>query len=541
MTSTESSAPSLFEAPAALTSGGFGTLSVATILSDTAHRFPERTALIYGDSTVSYGDLWQQTLAYAGALRARGVRRGDRVAILIPNVPDFARAYYAILSLGAVVVPVHLLLKADEIAYVLRDSGSSLLIAAAPMLAEGGKAAALAQVPLVSVLIPDSMVEQIPVPRLEDEAKEAIPLERYESTNPLDAATILYTSGTTGRPKGAVGCHVSLIEQVHVTLIDLFNITADDVVFGGLPLFHTFGQTAVLNTAFRRGAAIILLPKFDPDEALALMVKHGATLFTAVPTMFIGMLEAATRTAERPPLRYGISGGASLPVAILERFAAEFGARVHEGYGLTETSPIVSTNHQRDEPVAGTVGRPIWGVDVEIADADIDDRIEFLPQGELGEIVVRGHALFKGYLGRPEADAEAVVDGWFRTGDLGTKGADDRITIVDRKKDMIVRNGYNVYPREVEEVLARLEGVGSAAVFGVAHDKHGQEVAAAIVLAPGSSLTAEDVIAYTSERMAAYKFPRIVEFHAELPLGASGKVLKRELSAEYAQRISAEA
>lgn len=539
MTSTESSAPPTFATPAALTSGGFGTLSVATILSDTAHRFPERTALIYGDSAITYGDLWKETLAYAGALRARGVRRGDRVAILIPNVPDFARAYYAILSLGAVVVPVHLLLKAEEIAYVLRDSGSSLLVAAAPMLAEGGKAAAMAQVPLVSVMIPDAMVDQVPVPRLEDEAKEATPLVRYESTNPLDPATILYTSGTTGRPKGAVGCHVSLVEQVHVTLIDLFNITAEDVIFGGLPLFHTFGQTAVLNTAFRRGAAIILLPKFDPDEALALMVKHGATLFTAVPTMFIGMLEAASRSAERPPLRYGISGGASLPVAVLERFAAEFGAHVHEGYGLTETSPIVSTNHQRDEPVAGTVGRPIWGVDVEIADADIDDRIEFLPTGELGEIVVRGHALFKGYLGRPEADAEAVVDGWFRTGDLGTKGEDDRVTIVDRKKDMIVRNGYNVYPREVEEVLARLEGVGSAAVFGVSHDKHGQEVAAAIVRTPGSSLTQEEVIAFTSEHMAAYKFPRIVEFHEALPLGASGKVLKRELSAEYAQRVSA--
>src|SRR5690606_21330721 len=233
-----------------------------------------------------------------------------------------------------------------------------------------------------------------------------------------------------------------LVEQVHVTLIDLFDVKQDNVLFGGLPLFHTFGQTAVLNAAFRRGAAIILLPKFDPDEALALMVKHGATSFVAVPTMFIGLLEAAGRSAERPPLEYGISGGASLPVAVLERFTEVFGARVHEGYGLTETSPIVSTNHQRDEPVAGTVGRPIWGVDVEIANSEIDDAIEFLPHGELGEIVVRGHALFKGYLGNPAADAEAVVDGWFRTGDLGTKGDDDRITIVDRKKDMIVRNGY---------------------------------------------------------------------------------------------------
>lgn len=523
----------------ALTSKGFGTLSVATILSDTAHRFPERTALIIGDNKVKYGDLWQQTLAYAGALRARGVGRGDRVAMLVPNVPDFARVYYAVLSLGAVVVPIHLLLKAGEIEYVLRDSGSTLLVAAAPMLAEGGKAAAMAGVPTVSVLLPDAMVDQVPVPRLEDEAKAATPLERYESTNPLDPATILYTSGTTGRPKGAVGSHMALVEQVHVTLIDLLDVKQDNVLFGGLPLFHTFGQTAVLNTAFRRGASIILLPKFDPDEALALMVKHGATSFVAVPTMFIGLLEAAARNPERPPLEYGISGGAALPVAVLEKFSEVFGARVHEGYGLTETSPIVGTNHQRDEPVAGTVGRPIWGVDVEIADADLDDRIELLPHGELGEIVVRGHALFKGYLGRPEADAEAIVDGWFRTGDLGTKGDDDRVTIVDRKKDMIVRNGYNVYPNEVEQVLARLDGVAQVAVFGVTDEKHGQEVAAAIIRTPGSSLSAEDVTAFTTEHMAAYKFPRVVHFVDELPLGPSGKVLKRELAAHYSQKKDA--
>src|SRR5690606_34154586 len=304
---------------------------------------------------------------------------------------------------------------------------------------------------------------------------------------------------------------------------DLFDISKDDVIFGGLPLFHTFGQTVVLNTAFRVGAAIILLPKFDPDEALALMVRHGATTFTAVPTMYLGLIDAGSRNAERPPLRFAVSGGAALPVAILERFKEVYGAEVHEGYGLTETSPIASTNHQRDEPVAGTVGRPIWGVDVEIADSETEDSIRLLPHGELGEIVIRGHNLFKGYLGRPDADAEAVVDGWFRTGDLGTKGDDDRITIVDRKKDMIVRNGYNVYPNEVEQVLARLDGVAQVAVFGVSDERHGQEVAAAIIRTPGSTLTAEDVTAFSTEHMAAYKFPRKIYFVDELPLGPSGK------------------
>ena len=516
-----------------LTGPGFGSLSVATILSDPAHRWPDRPAIIVGDTVTTYGELWAQAMAYAGALRARGVGRGDRVAMIVPNVADFPRVYYAILSLGAIAVPIHLLLKAEEIEYVLHDSGATLLVVAAPMLAEGGKAAAAAGVPAVTVLVPDAMVAQVPFPRLEDEAKAQEPLERYESVNPLDAATILYTSGTTGKPKGAVGSHLALVEQVQVALIDSFDMKTDDVLFGGLPLFHTFGQSSVMNVGFRRGASILLIPKFEPDAVLAQMVRHRVTLFAGVPTMFIALLDAATRNPDRPPLRFCISGGAGIPLAVLEKFEQVFGAPVHEGYGLTETSPTVAFNHTRDEPVGGTVGRPIWGVDVEIANAELDDRIELLPHGELGEVVTRGHALFKGYLNNDKANAEAFVDGWFRTGDLGTKDDDDRIRIVDRKKDMIVRNGYNVYPTEVENVIARLDGVASVAVFGRPDETHGQEVAAAIVLTPGATLTEDDVIAYAKEHEAAYKYPRRVFFLDAMPLGASGKVLKRELQARY--------
>jgi long-chain acyl-CoA synthetase len=516
-----------------ITSRGFGTLSVATILADPAHRYPDRPAVIVGDTVTTYGELWAQAMAYAGALRARGIGRGDRVAMIVPNVADFPRVYYAILSLGAIAVPIHLLLKGEEIDYVLRDSGAKLVVVAAPLLAEGGKGAAMADVPVVTVLVPDTMLEQVPFPRLEDEGRAATPLERYESVNPLDAATILYTSGTTGKPKGAVGSHLALVEQVQNALIDSFDMRVEDVLFGGLPLFHTFGQSSVMNVGFRRGASILLIPKFEPDEVLAQMVKNNVTLFAGVPTMFIALLDAASRNPERPPLRFCISGGSGIPLAVLEKFEEVFSAPVHEGYGLTETSPTVTFNHTRDEPVAGTVGRPIWGVDVEIADAEVEDEIVFLPHGELGEVIARGHALFKGYLHNDKANAESVVDGWFRTGDLGTKGNDDRITIVDRKKDMIVRNGYNVYPTEVENVLARLEGVASVAVFGVPHDTHGQEVAAAIVRVPGSSLTEAEVIAYAREHEAAYKYPRKVFFLDAMPLGASGKVLKRELQARY--------
>lgn len=516
----------------ALDGEGYGTMSVAAILAETARRHPDRTAFHIGDRSVTYGPLWQQTLAYAGALRDRGVGPGDRVAVHVPNVPDFARVYYAVLSLGAVVVPVHLLFKAGEIEFVLRDSGARLLVAAAPLLGESLPAAAAAGVPTVTVLVPDGV--DVPAPRLEDESAAATPLRTYASVNPLHPATILYTSGTTGRPKGAVSSHLALIEQVHVTLIDTCDIRADDVIFGGLPFFHTFGQSSVLNTAFRRGAAVVLLPRFDPDEALAAMTRHGATVFTAVPTMYVGLVQAAARTPDRPPLRFAVSGGAALPVALLEAFEAMFGAPVHEGYGLTETAPTVSFNDVGERTRPGTVGRPLWGVDVEIADPWVADRIELLGTGQLGEVVVRGHNLFKGYLGNPEASAEAVVDGWFRTGDLGTLDEDGVLTIVDRTKDMIVRSGYNVYPSEVESVLVRHPAVALAAVFGVPDEVRGQEVHAAVVLEPGATATPDELVAYVRERIAAYKYPRVVHVREVLPMGGSGKILKRELVAEYA-------
>ncbi|MCC3763222.1 long-chain fatty acid--CoA ligase [Glycomyces sp. TRM65418] len=514
---------------------GEGTLSIAAILAETARRRPDAPALHCMGHTITYGALWDQTRAYAGALAARGVGRGSRVAMLVPNVPDFPRVYYAALALGAVVVPIHLLFKVDEIAFVLRDAEADLLVAAAPLLAEAAPAAARAGVPLVTVLAPEDLeVGGAPVARLEAEAAQADPIERHVSMNPLAAATVLYTSGTTGTPKGAVGSHLAMVEQVHCALIDSFDVRPDDVLYGGLPFFHSFGQMAVMNIGFRRGASIILLPKFDPDEALALLVQYRATVFTAVPTNYAQIVEAAKRNPERPPLRFAVSGGAALPVALLEAFEQTFGAQVHEGYGLTETSPTATFNNV-DEPIRpGTVGRSLWGVDVAAADPETEDRVELLTEpGALGEIVVRGHNLMKGYLGKPDATAAAVVDGWFRTGDLGTVDADGIVAIVDRKKDMIIRNGYNVYPTEVEAVLARHPAVSMAAVFGVPHETHGQEVHAAVVPAAGAEVDAAEVVAYMKEKVAAYKYPRVVHVVEALPLGASGKVLKRELQQAF--------
>ncbi|QKJ18929.1 AMP-binding protein [Microbacterium hominis] len=523
----------------AIQGDGFATLNVATILAESAARYPSAPAVHFAGHTITYSSLWEQTRAYAGALKARGIGTGDRVALMAPNVPDFMRVYYAALALGAIVVPVHPLFKKNEIAFVLSDAQADLFVAAAPFLAEALPAAAAAKVPTVSVLVPDEMVAASGVPRLEEEAAAAAPIADIARTNPLDAATILYTSGTTGTPKGAVSSHFSIVEQVHTSLIDSLDMQRDDVVFGGLPLFHTFGQTAVMNTVFRRGASIALMPRFEADAALQLLVDQGVTIFAAVPTMFIDLIQAGARSDAQPALRYGISGGAALPRVILEKFAARFGAQVHEGYGLTETTPIVSFNTVHDDIRPGTVGTPLWGVDVAIAQADIDDSIQLTTDPEqIGEIVVRGHNVFKGYIGREDATDAAVVDGWFRTGDLGTI-TDRVVTIVDRKKDLIVRNGYNVYPTEVEQAVAAHPQLVAVSVFGLPDERRGEEVNAAVVVKSGEEVTAEDVIAFARERLAEYKYPRVVHIVDELPLGASGKVLRRALVERFGTPVEA--
>ncbi|MGN6161927.1 MAG: long-chain-fatty-acid--CoA ligase [Marmoricola sp.] len=515
------------------TSDGFGTISAAAILAESAARTPHAVALVVENEETTYGQLWEQTCAYAGAFRARGIGPGDPVALLLPNGADFARAYYAVLALGGVVVPIHALLKAREIEYLLRDSAAKLLICAAPLLTDGSPGASAAGVEVLTVSAPDGFQGHA---RLEAEAAAATPISCYAPRKPQHTATIVYTSGTTGRPKGAQGTHFALVEQVNVLLTSTFDLGPGDRVLGALPLFHSFGQTCVLNVGLRAGATLVLCPRFTGETGLRLLHEHRINVFFGVPTMYMALLQAAKSTPVRPrDLRYAISGGASLPLALLEDFREVFGAEIYEGYGLTETSPVASFNHVGTAPRPGTVGTPIWGVDVEIARPEVADSIELLPRGELGELVVRGHNLFKGYLNRPEATDEAIVEGWFRTGDLGTKDEDGYLRILDRKKDMLIRNGYNVYPREVEEVLIQHPDVLAAAVFGVPHEVHGQEIAAAVVPNPDSAVTPEELSEYAKERLAAYKYPRIIELMAELPLGPSGKVLKRELAAHHTE------
>jgi long-chain acyl-CoA synthetase len=322
-----------------------------------------------------------------------------------------------------------------------------------------------------------------------------------------------------------------------VNAFDANEVHDDDVVLGCLPLFHTFGQTVAMNATFRIGGTLVLLARFTGAAAIDLMVAERVTIFHGVPTMYVALLEAAAKADRLPQLRFAVSGGASLPVAVLERFTETFQASVFEGYGLSETSPTATTNQPHFGTRPGSVGHPVWGVEVEIARPEIEDRIEFLPDGELGEIVIRGHNVFAGYLNRPEATAEALIDGWFRSGDLGTKDAAGFITIVDRKKDLIIRGGFNVYPREIEEALARHPAVVQVAVIGVADDVHGEEICAVIVPhQPG--VTEDELIEWSKERLGKHKYPRQVRFVEELPVGPSHKVLKRELRKTYSSQES---
>ncbi|UXY38881.1 long-chain-fatty-acid--CoA ligase [Streptomyces albidocamelliae] len=501
------------------------TLSVAAILAENARRRPGSTALVEGELRLTFAEVWRRALARAGALAGLGVRPGDRVALMAPNTAEFPVAYYAVAAAGGVVVPVHLLLSAGEVEHVLRDSGAALLLVH-PAQAETGRVAAAATG--VRVITLGEEFAQL--------AADAEPLASYVTRAADDPAVVFYTSGTTGVPKGAVLSHFNLVMNATVNAFDANDIRADDIALGALPLFHAFGQTVSLNSTWRAGATLVLLPRFDAARAIELMVKEGVNTFHGVPTMFVALAAAAADAPALPELRVCVSGGASLPVAVLERFEAAFGARVYEGYGLSETSPTATVNQPVFGTRPGTIGHPLWGIDAEIARAEAEDRVELLPAGELGEVVIRGHNVFSGYLGRPEATAEAVVDGWFRTGDLGTKDEDGFLRIVDRKKDVIIRGGYNVYPREVEEVLMRHPGIAQVAVIGLPDELHGEEVCAVVVPAPGTAPDAAAISEWSKEHLGRHKYPRRVEITDAMPLGPSMKVLKRELRAQYADR-----
>jgi long-chain acyl-CoA synthetase len=489
--------------------------NLASLLTDSAARQPERTAIKLDDVELTYAQLDGASAHVAGLLEQHGFQRGDRVGVMLPNVPYFPVVYYGILRAGGVVVPMNVLLKEREVAFYLGDSGAELLFA----WHEFGEAAR-----------PGAQAagaEPIEVaPGFEQQVGAAPAKPETADVADDDTAVILYTSGTTGKPKGAELTHANLYVNARTKLETLIQLSEEDVILGALPLFHSFGQTAAMNAGLMAGACLSLLPRFDPVKALQIMERDRVSVFLGVPTMYTAML--AVPEAERPDtssLRVCISGGASLPVEVLRAFEGQFGVKILEGYGLSETSPVASFNHPDRERKPGSIGTPIREVEMKVFDED--DRE--VPQGEVGEIVIKGPNVMKGYWQRSEATAEAMRGGWFHTGDLAKVDEDGYFFIVDRKKDLIIRGGYNVYPREVEEVLYEHPAVAEAAVVAVPHAELGEEVGAAVALKAGAEATPEELQAFVKERVAAYKYPRHVWLVPELPKGPTGKILKREI------------
>lgn len=492
--------------------------NLADHLTTTAAEHADRPAIRLDDSVLSYAELLEGAQRVAALLADKGVEPGDRVGLVLPNVPAFPVLFYGAVAAGAVVVPMNPLLKAREVEYYLDDSGAKVVFAWHEMADEAGKGAEAQGIECIAVDPAD----------FTDLLAEHEPREDVAEREDDDTVVLLYTSGTTGKPKGAELTHANMRSNAAVSAETLVELTPEDVVMGCLPLFHCFGLTCGLNAAVLKGACLTLIPRFDAEKALEVIGRDEVTVFEGVPTMYAGMLNAPDASSyDVSSLRTCISGGSAMPVEVMKKFEDAFGCIVLEGYGLSETSPVASFNRPDLERKPGTIGVPVRGVEMKAVD---DERNE-VEQGEVGEIAIKGENVMKGYWEREEETAEAIQDGWFLSGDMATVDEDGYFTIVDRKKDLIIRGGYNVYPREVEEALYEHDGVAEVAVIGIPHDDLGEEVGAAIALKEKGSASEEELQEFAKERLAAYKYPRHVWLVDELPKGPTGKILRREVEA----------
>ncbi|MEU7111600.1 long-chain fatty acid--CoA ligase [Streptomyces sp. NPDC046182] len=517
-------------------------LNLSVLLEDSARTHPNRDAVVLGSSRLTYAQIDAAANQVANLLVDRGIWPGDKVALSCPNVPWFPIVYYGILKAGAVVVPLNVLLKGREITYHLSDSGAKAYFCfeggeGLPMGAEGH--AGFTETPGCEhfFLITADPAAESPVEGVETMgAALRGTATTFDSigTSGDDPAVLLYTSGTTGQAKGAELSHANLVLNALAVNQLLENRPALDTHLVVLPLFHSFGATVQMNAGFSTASTLMLLPRFDARQAVSLMQQEDITVFAGVPTMWWGLLQALTDDVDveriARNLRVGVSGGASLPAEITKQVRERLGVQVLEGYGLSETSPVVTFSDPAREPRPGSIGVPIWGVEVKLVNPDWSEVEDDGTGSAIGEIAVKGHNVMKGYHGRPEATAEAIRDGWFRTGDLARKDKDGFYYVVDRAKDLIIRGGFNVYPREIEEVLMTHPAVSLAAVVGVPHESHGEEIKAFVILERGAGARPDELIAWGKEQMAAYKYPRIVEVVQTLPMTSTGKILKRELT-----------
>jgi len=521
--------------------------SLAALLENSAAKYADRTAIVFGDTQLTYAQVDAAANQVANLLVERGIEPGDKVALSSPNLPYFTIIYFGILKAGGTVVPLNVLLRPREVAYHLADSDAKAYFAfeGTPDLPIGDNAwEGFQATDTCTEFFLIRMDAKWPEPLSPPEyfaplvAKQPTTFETVERDDD-DTAVILYTSGTTGQPKGAELRHRNMRDNA-LSGADLFGADEanPDTYLCVLPLFHSFGQTVIQNGGFAFGGTVVMLPRFEAGAALGLMLKEKVSFFAGVPTMYWGLLAALDAapdgqqvdvTALAANLRVAAAGGAALPGEIHQQFKERFGVTILEGYGLSETSPVASFSVYGEEPRVGSIGKPIPGVQMKLI---ADDRSDIEPGPDaIGEIAIKGHNVMKGYYNRPEATAEAIQDGWFRSGDLAKKDDDGFYYIVDRSKDMIIRGGYNVYPRELEEVLMSHPAVSLVAVIGVPDEQHGEEIKAVVVKNKDHDDVSEaDLVAWGKDQFAAYKYPRIVQFLDELPMTSTGKILKRELS-----------
>ena len=514
-------------------------LNLSVFLEDIAFNVPDRDAVVLGPTRLTYAQLNGAANQVANLLVASGIGPGDKVALSCPNIPYFPIVYYGILKAGAVVVPLNVLLKAREAAYHLADSDAKAFFCfeGTPELAIGAEGWAgfndtEACTDFFLITADPAADSPIEGARTMGQALQGqSPVFDSVVTEATDTAVILYTSGTTGQPKGAELTHANMVTNA-LTCHRLFGEHPEgyDTHLVTLPLFHSFGQTVQMNAGFGQGATLVLVPRFDAEQALSLIESENVTFFAGVPTMYWALLGALDDSVDvdliAVNLRMAIAGGSSLPVEIIREFKQRFGVQILEGYGLSETSPVATFSQRGRTAKPGSIGTPIWAVQCKLVDPDWGET----PEGQIGEIAIKGPNIMKGYYQRPDATAEVMRDGWFRSGDLGRRDEDGYYYVVDRSKDMIIRGGFNVYPREVEEVLMAHPAVSLVAVIGVPDEQHGEEIKAVVIRNEGDTTTEEELIDWAREQMAAFKYPRTVEFRDTLPMTSTGKILKRELT-----------
>ncbi|MHB8508632.1 MAG: long-chain-fatty-acid--CoA ligase [Candidatus Dormibacteria bacterium] len=508
-------------------------LNLAVILEESTRKNPDKVAIILEQFKMTYAQLNAGANQVANGLRAAGIAPGERVGIMLPNVPQFPVIYFGILKAGCVAVPMNVLLKAPEVEYYLGDSESSAVffwdMFAAEAVGGASKVASIRhkiQVSMVPGAAPEGCTD------VHSFLAGQAPTFDTVATNADDTCVLIYTSGTTGKAKGAELTNLNLFECCHLGT-HIFTFTTEDVIMAVLPMFHSFGLSNVVNGGIHGGITLTLLPRFDADKALEIIQRDRVTLFLGVPTMYFALLNHPERsTYDTSSLRLCVSGGASIPEQVIKTWGETMGTPILEGYGLSETSPTATFNQLEVGTKVGSIGTPIWGVEVKIFDENENE----VPQGERGEIVIKGHNIMKGYWRNPEATAESIKNGWFHSGDIGFVDPDGFFFIVDRKKEMIIRGGFNVYPREIEEVIYQHPSVAEAAVIGLPDAKMGEEVHAVVSPKPGATIDSAELQAFVKERVAAYKYPRTITVLPELPKGPTGKIMKREIKAQMEQQ-----